>query len=78
MKCSGIEPSAILYCSGNRINPMRESKRFEGMQLPQDAYEEWVKVQSTKPVQTKTERKPVEGVYESWVSKRVERRKSSG
>jgi hypothetical protein len=57
---------------------MRESKRFEGMRLPQDAYEEWVKVQAAKPMQAKTERKPVEGAYELWVSKRVERQKSSG
>jgi hypothetical protein len=57
---------------------MRESKKFEGTQLPQDTFEEWVRKQAAKPARTKGEQKPLESAYESWISKRVEHRRSSG
>jgi hypothetical protein len=52
---------------------MRESPKTEKMHLG-DAYEEWLKHQTTRRKKARHPRKPVKDLYEAWVEKRVEKR----
>ncbi len=53
---------------------MRESRKNERTQLPPDTFEEWVKAQAVRPADARRSKRTSEDSYESWVSKRVERR----